>query len=97
MDNKKKSASARQDWQSSYDQAMGEERESRNRSGIAVKPLYTDEDWNDERYAAHHDLAAWTRFMGDAGFDAIGHYYRPPGLPREQQPWLASTWRKPAR
>jgi hypothetical protein len=22
------------------------------------------------------------------------HYYRPPGLPVEQQPWLATVWRK---
>ncbi|MGE8636583.1 MAG: SAM-dependent methyltransferase, partial [Achromobacter piechaudii] len=22
------------------------------------------------------------------------HYYRPDGLPREQQPWLASVWRR---
>jgi hypothetical protein len=26
---------------------------------------------------------------------ALSHYYRPAGLPREQQPWLASVWRKP--
>ncbi|MDF9883743.1 hypothetical protein OKW12_004911 [Pseudomonas silensiensis] len=25
----------------------------------------------------------------------LEHYYRPAGLPREQQPWLASVWRKP--
>jgi hypothetical protein len=24
----------------------------------------------------------------------VGHYYRPPGLPRQQQPWLATVWRK---
>jgi hypothetical protein len=30
----------------------------------------------------------------DAGFTPIHHYYRPAGLPREQQPWLASVWRK---
>jgi hypothetical protein len=32
--------------------------------------------------------------MMDAGFTELDHYYRPPGLPREQQPWLASIWRK---
>ena len=30
----------------------------------------------------------------DAGFVELEHYYRPPGLPREQQPWLASVWRR---
>jgi len=24
----------------------------------------------------------------------VGHYYRPPGLPRHKQPWLASVWHK---
>ena len=31
--------------------------------------------------------------MEAAGFTHVDHYYRPPGLPREQQPWLASVWR----
>jgi hypothetical protein len=29
-----------------------------------------------------------------AGFVELEHYYRPPGLPRDQQPWLVSVWRK---
>jgi hypothetical protein len=32
--------------------------------------------------------------MTAAGFAELEHYYRPPGLPREQQPWLASAWRR---
>ncbi|TAK83175.1 MAG: SAM-dependent methyltransferase, partial [Betaproteobacteria bacterium] len=27
-------------------------------------------------------------------FLELEHYYRPPGLPLERQPWLASVWRK---
>ena len=52
------------------------------------------EGWNGPRYSSYHDWAAWQDFMTQAGFVEIGHYYRPKGLPREQQPWLASTWRK---
>jgi SAM-dependent methyltransferase len=52
------------------------------------------EGWNGSRYGAYHDFDTWSRFVLGAGFEAIGHYYRPTGLPREQQPWLASTWRK---
>lgn len=52
------------------------------------------EGWNDARYGAYHDLAAWRGYMREAGFVELEHYYRPPGLPREQQPWLASLWRK---
>ncbi len=52
------------------------------------------EGWSGERYGAYHDWPAWQAFMGSAGFVELSHYYRPPGLPREQQPWLASVWRK---
>ncbi|MDB5805383.1 MAG: ubiquinone/menaquinone biosynthesis methyltransferase ubie [Betaproteobacteria bacterium] len=54
------------------------------------------EGWNRERYGAYHDLGAWQQFLGDAGFSELEHYYRPPGLPRNQQGWLASVWRKAA-
>ncbi|HZL58061.1 MAG TPA: class I SAM-dependent methyltransferase [Stellaceae bacterium] len=52
------------------------------------------EGWNDGRYGAYHDIAAWRRYMSAAGFVELTHYYRPAGLPREQQPWLASVWRR---
>lgn len=52
-----------------------------------------DEGWSGERYGAYHDLAAWRRYLSSAGFTELEHYYRPTGLPREQQPWLASVWR----
>jgi hypothetical protein len=32
--------------------------------------------------------------MSDAGFIELDHYYRPAGLPRKEQPWLASAWRR---
>jgi SAM-dependent methyltransferase len=51
------------------------------------------EGWNRGRYGALHDLDAWRHFLTDAGFMELEHYYRPTGLPREQQPWLASVWR----
>ena len=52
------------------------------------------EGWNNGRFGAYHDLAAWRGFMSGAGFAEIAHYYRPLGAPRDQQPWLASVWRK---
>ena len=54
------------------------------------------EGWNGARYGAYHDLAAWSAYLADAGFTEIEHYYRPTGLPRSEQPWLASVWRKAA-
>lgn len=52
------------------------------------------EGWNGERYGAYHDLETWRSLLEAAGFSELEHYYRPAGLPREQQPWLASVWRK---
>ena len=53
-----------------------------------------EEGWNRGRYGAYHDLETWRRYMSGAGFSELSHYYRPTGLPREQQPWLASVWRR---
>ena len=52
-----------------------------------------EEGWNRGRYGVYHDLASWRAYLVDAGFTELEHYYRPPGLPLEQQPWLASVWR----
>ena len=52
------------------------------------------EGWNRGRYGAYHDLAAWRDYLTAARFTELEHYYRPAGLPREQQPWLASVWRR---
>ncbi len=53
------------------------------------------EGWNRGRYGAYHDLETWMRYLRSAGFVPLTHYYRPAGLPRAQQPWLASVARKP--
>ncbi len=36
-------------------------------------------------------------YLADAGYTELEHYYRPAGLPRAQQPWLASVWRNSGR
>ena len=55
-----------------------------------------EEGWNRGRYGAYHRLETWRRYVSSAGFVELEHYYRPEGLPREQQPWLATVWRKVA-
>jgi SAM-dependent methyltransferase len=52
-----------------------------------------EEGWNGGRYGVYHSLPGWRRCMTAAGFAEIHHYYRPAGLSRDQQPWLASVWR----
>lgn len=53
-----------------------------------------EEGWSHGRYCVYHDLNTWRRFLWEAGFAELEHYYRPEGLPREHQPWLASVWTK---
>jgi SAM-dependent methyltransferase len=52
------------------------------------------EGWSGERYGAFHGWPTWRALVTAAGFDELDHFYRPAGLPREQQPWLASVWRR---
>jgi SAM-dependent methyltransferase len=56
-----------------------------------------DEGWNGPRYCCYYDWPRWRELLSAACFIEVTHYYRPPGLPRAEQPWLASVWRKPAR
>lgn len=53
-----------------------------------------EEGWSRGRYGVFHSLDSWRRYLTAAGFVEIDHYYRPPDLPREQQSWLASVWRR---
>lgn len=53
-----------------------------------------EETINGQRYGAYYDLDTWRAYLVDAGFVELEHYYRPAGLPREEQPWLASVWRR---
>ena len=52
------------------------------------------EGWNGERYGTYLCLETWRGLMDAAGFRELVHYYRPPGRPRSEQPWLASAWRR---
>ncbi len=54
-----------------------------------------EEGWHGERYGCHWDLARWRELVVAAGYELVDHYYRPAGKPRDQQPWLATVWRKP--
>lgn len=55
-----------------------------------------EEGWHGDRWATTHDLEGWRRFVTAAGFEELDHYYRPPGRPRHEQPWLATVWRRVA-
>lgn len=53
------------------------------------------EGWSGGRYGVWYDWPEWKARVEAVGFGELEHYYRPAGLPREQQPWLASVWRRP--
>jgi len=52
-----------------------------------------EEGWNRGRYGAYLRHETWRDYLAGAGLVEIEHYYRPAGLPREQQPWLATVAR----
>lgn len=52
------------------------------------------EGYSGDRYGCYYTLETWRSLVGAAGFAELQYYYRPPGLPIEQQPWLATVWRR---
>jgi SAM-dependent methyltransferase len=61
---------------------------------FSSNPRGDREGWNGERYGAYFEIDGWRAMVTAAGFDEVTHYYRPDGLPRAEQPWLASVWRR---
>ena len=53
-----------------------------------------EEGLEGSRYSCFFDLDTWRDYVIDAGFVEVQHYFRPTGLPRHRQPWLATVWRK---
>jgi trans-aconitate methyltransferase len=64
---------------------------------LASNPRGQDEEsFVDGRDACFYAFETWRRVVTSSGFTLVDHYFRPPGKPRRQQPWLATLWRKPA-
>jgi len=53
-----------------------------------------DEGLSNDRYSCFFNLDTWRNYVIAAGFVELRCYFRPPGLPRHRQPWLATVWRK---
>ena len=53
-----------------------------------------EEGVSSDRYSCFFDFTTWRDFVTAAGFMELSHYYRPPGLPRHKQLWLATVLRK---
>lgn len=62
---------------------------------LASIPRGRDEEgWQQNRYGVYHSETGWRSYLDAARFSELDHYYRPPGLPREQQPWLVTVSRR---
>lgn len=61
----------------------------------ACDPTGADQEgWAEDRYLAFRRPQTLKKKARMAGFDLIGEWRRPPGLPRRQQTWLATLWRR---
>ncbi len=61
---------------------------------FSSNPRGNREGWNGQRYGNYMEYDESAERLHQAGFEIIEHYYRPAGLPRSQQPWLAIVARK---
>src|SRR6266508_3496260 len=76
---------------------LGELRDALKPRGVLFcsNPRGIDEEgWSGDRYGCYFEINRWRQLISTAGFAEIDHYYRPAGLPRYEQPWLAMLWRK---
>ena len=52
------------------------------------------ERWQGARYGSFMSWQRWRDTLTACGFDELEHYFRPEGRALDEQPWLASVWRK---
>lgn len=57
-------------------------------------PRGNAEGWQGSRYGNYMEYEEMKTLLELTGFKVLNHYYRPEGLPRDQQPWLAIVSRK---
>ena len=57
-------------------------------------PRGNAEGWQGQRYCHYMEFETNNAVLEQAGFTVLDHYYRPEGMPRDQQPWLAVVSRR---
>ena len=55
---------------------------------------HNHEGYSDDRYGCFFNPDTWRKYVTDAGFNEVKSYFRPSGLPRREQPWFVTIWRK---
>lgn len=61
---------------------------------FSSNPRGNAEGWSGSRYGHWMELDTSQRYLQQAGFSLLNHYYRPAGKPRAEQPWLAIVSQK---
>jgi SAM-dependent methyltransferase len=61
---------------------------------FSSNPRGEREGWCGQRYGNYMEFETYRTHLEGAGFEVLDHYYRPEGMPRESQPWLAVVSRK---
>ena len=61
---------------------------------FSSNPRGGTEGWSGDRYGTYLEWDAYRPILESCGFTPLSHYYRPPGLPREQQHILAAVCRR---
>lgn len=57
---------------------------------FSSNPRGTDEEgWSGQRYGHFMTFETSKKYLEEAGFTVLDHYYRPKGKPAHEQPWLA--------
>ena len=57
-------------------------------------PRGSMEGWSGQRYGHFLEFESSKAYLESASFHVLEHYYRPAGMPRAQQPWLAIVSQK---
>lgn len=61
---------------------------------FSSNPRGNSEGWSGQRYGHFMEFETSQSYLEAAGFKVLDHYYRPAGLPRAAQPWLAIVGQK---
>lgn len=61
---------------------------------FSSNPRGSSEGWSGSRYGNFIEFDDASSILQAAQFDILTHYYRPEGLPRDRQPWLAIVCKK---
>ena len=62
---------------------------------FSSNPIGTGKEiFSDGRYGVYYSEDEWIKIVKSSGFCLVNQYFRPKGLPRKNQNWFATVWKK---